>query len=159
MSEGFNYEGVSANVLLKKGFFELHILEKFVCLQYNYIFINWPENSNNSLMGKKSSEKSWNIQNIYMYFLGQLFLCFNLILIMYTLSKLCLLTWFITPVMWCWSVTEKRLRTRRLIAGMVKKWSITQASRNLLEESYEIMYEREGPDVFSFLPEPFFNGM
>ena len=69
---------------------------------------------------------------------------------MYTLSKLCLLTWFITPVMWCWSVTEKRLRTRRLIAGMVKKWSITQASRNLLEESYEIMYEREGPDVSSF---------
>ena len=52
--------------------------------------------------------------------------------------------------MWCWSVTEKRLRTRRLIAGMVKKWSITQASRNLLEESYEIMYEREGPDVSSF---------
>ena len=33
---------------------------------------------------------------------------------------------------------------------MVKKWSITQASRNLLEESYEIMYEREGPDVSSF---------
>ena len=40
MSEGFNYGGVSAKVLLKKGFFELHILEKFVCLQYNYILIN-----------------------------------------------------------------------------------------------------------------------
>ena len=86
MSEGFNYGGVSAKVLLKKGFFELHILEKFVCLQYNYILINWPENSNNSLMGKKSSEKSWNIQNIYMYYLAQLFLHLNLILIKYTHS-------------------------------------------------------------------------
>ena len=32
MSEGFNYGGVSAKVLLKKGFFELHIFNAEVCM-------------------------------------------------------------------------------------------------------------------------------